>query len=190
LQAYEATEKPAPGFRSAAVNIILFSHSSPYLILTKRATHLQRHSGQIALPGGAEDDADSDLWATACRETEEEIGIDLQALTMLGRLDTMLTNSSYSVTPFVSVYGDEYPIRYRPDRNEIEYVLEVPIACLLDPENLSLLTFGWQQEKYIIPHFWYAHEVIWGVTGFILYNFLRITNLLPDLGRLPEPGFA
>ena len=47
-----------------------------YLVLTKRAEHLNRHSGQIAFPGGRIDAGDSGALAAALRESQEEIGLD------------------------------------------------------------------------------------------------------------------
>ena len=44
------------------------------LILTKRSSRLKHHPGQIAFPGGKQDDTDADVIAAALREAEEEIG--------------------------------------------------------------------------------------------------------------------
>ena len=47
------------------------------LLFIRRARHAHdRHSGEVAFPGGRTDPGDPDPVATALRETEEELGLD------------------------------------------------------------------------------------------------------------------
>jgi hypothetical protein len=81
--------KGVPGrvLRPAAVLIGLWeSQRGARLILTKRASHLQHHPGQIAFPGGKVDQQDADPEATALREAQEEIGLPSDLVQILGRL--------------------------------------------------------------------------------------------------------
>ncbi|MGO2133483.1 MAG: NUDIX domain-containing protein [Halomonas sp.] len=57
----------------AAVLIPLVMHPEPTLLFTLRAAHLATHSGQVAFPGGKRETSDTDLLATALRESEEEL---------------------------------------------------------------------------------------------------------------------
>ena len=62
--------------RPAAVLIALWAQPQGLqIILTKRASHLKHHPGQIAFPGGKVDAADADACAAALREAHEEIGL-------------------------------------------------------------------------------------------------------------------
>nr|GEX53358.1 putative RNA-directed DNA polymerase [Tanacetum cinerariifolium] len=61
----------------AAVLICLFEENDViYVILTKRSPKLSSYSGEVSLPGGRKDEADTDDIRTALREAEEEIGLD------------------------------------------------------------------------------------------------------------------
>ena len=54
---------------------ISLAASDPQVILTKRSSALKHHPGQIAFPGGKQDDDDADVTAAALREAQEEIGL-------------------------------------------------------------------------------------------------------------------
>ena len=44
-----------------------------HVILTKRASHLKHHPGQIAFPGGKQDEGDADVTAAALREAQVDL---------------------------------------------------------------------------------------------------------------------
>src|SRR6056297_1632111 len=63
----------------------------PHLLFTKRADHLGEHPGQMSFPGGGWEPKDDDLWATALREANEEIGLYPEEVDRVGRLDDIRT---------------------------------------------------------------------------------------------------
>ena len=78
------------------------------LILTKRASHLKHHPGQIAFPGGKVDATDASAEAAALRETKEEIGLDPARVRILGSLPVHETVTGFAVTPFVGVIDSAF----------------------------------------------------------------------------------
>ena len=54
------------------------------VLLTQRSADLPDHPGQISFPGGRVEAADADLGSAALRETEEEIGVPRERITLLG----------------------------------------------------------------------------------------------------------
>jgi 8-oxo-dGTP pyrophosphatase MutT (NUDIX family) len=70
------------------------------LILTRRALGLRNHPDQWALPGGRVDVGETAEQA-ALRELGEEVGLDLDASAVLGRLDDFVTRSGFVITPVV-----------------------------------------------------------------------------------------
>ncbi|MCA9797516.1 MAG: NUDIX domain-containing protein, partial [Candidatus Eremiobacteraeota bacterium] len=47
-----------------------------HLVYIRRSQRLSNHAGQIAFPGGGEEEQDDSLLATALREGQEEVGIE------------------------------------------------------------------------------------------------------------------
>ncbi len=70
------------------------------VILTKRALDLGNHAGQWALPGGRIEAGESAEQA-ALRELAEEVGLQLDASAVIGRLDDYVTRSGFAITPVV-----------------------------------------------------------------------------------------
>ncbi|HSJ99053.1 MAG TPA: CoA pyrophosphatase [Myxococcota bacterium] len=133
LRAFERWPAPLDGRRAAAVAVTLVpdDEGRPCWVLTRRATQLQRHAGQWALPGGRLDPGESAEEA-ALRELAEEVGLALPDSAVLGLLDDYPTRSGYVITPVV-VWGGAEP-SLRPDPREVAEVHRIPLAALLRPE--------------------------------------------------------
>jgi len=94
------------------------------LLLTRRAARMSRHAGQWALPGGRIDAGETPEQA-ALRELREEVGLDLGADALLGRLDDYATRSGFVVTPVV-VWARE-SASLVPAPGEVASVHRVPL---------------------------------------------------------------
>ncbi|MFW9855609.1 MAG: NUDIX hydrolase [Candidatus Thorarchaeota archaeon] len=165
------------GFKRAAVLIPLFLRKNEwYLLFTRRTEHVRNHPGQISFPGGRLDESDENVVHTALRETYEEIGIN--EVQIIGSINDILTISQYIVTPFVGVVSEEDVKAKNINHNEIEYILEVPVSHLANPDHFTLRTREWQGNKFLVPFFYYKKEEIWGATGRILVDFLNRFFLL------------
>lgn len=158
--------------RSAAVLVPLFLHQGePWILLTRRTDHLEKHSGEISFPGGGVEVCDNDLWETALRETEEETGILRADVSRLGRLDDCYSIHGYRVEVCVGSYPDDYP--YRVDENEIAELIELPLARLRDPQIYH--QEDWQHKGRKLPVDFYQLDghTVWGMTGAILKQLLQ-----------------
>lgn len=136
------------------------------LLLTKRASHLKHHPGQIAFPGGKIDQVDRDAVSAALREAEEEIGLQANAVDVLGTLDAHETVTGFSVTPVLARI-DPY---FRPTRQEeeVEEAFTVPFEHIADPKNYRIEGRIWHGEMrryYTVP---YGPYYIWGATARML----------------------
>lgn len=136
------------------------------VILTKRASHLKHHPGQIAFPGGKVDDGDSGLEATALREAWEEIALPPDRVEILGRLPSHETVTSYEMTPILGLIRDDFSAT--PEPGEVEEVFSVPLSHVLDRARYGVEGRVWQGQKrryYAVP---YGPYYIWGATARIL----------------------
>jgi 8-oxo-dGTP pyrophosphatase MutT (NUDIX family) len=171
---------PGLVLREAAVLVPVFERDGvPHVLFTRRPPTLRTHADQYSFPGGGRDAEDATPLHTALRETEEELGVDRRRVRVLGMLDEVPTISQYRVSPFVGVIpGDG---QYRPSAEEVAFILEVPLAALLDPAILRverMEVFGAERELYVYT---YGTHVIWGATARILRDFLQHVTQVPGM---------
>jgi 8-oxo-dGTP pyrophosphatase MutT (NUDIX family) len=136
------------------------------VILTKRASHLKHHPGQIAFPGGKVDAVDTGPEAAALREAREEIGLPSAQVRILGALPAHETITGFTVTPCLAVVdGDFTPV---PEAGEVEEMFCVPLAHLANRSNYRIERRRWRgqwRRYYAVP---YGPYYIWGATARIL----------------------
>lgn len=167
LESFEDWGTFRTGAREAAVVAILYRRERAlYMPFVARRADLASHPGQIGLPGGQVEPGET-AWQAAAREAEEEIGVQAADLVPLGAgppVYAAVTN--YSVVPFVAWLPVAEP-RFRPDTRELDAVLEVPLAHLLDES-------AWQAG--LGPRFGrslpVSGGVIWGLTAGLLAGLL------------------
>ena len=165
---------------AAVLALLIRDGGEDHLLFTKRSQTVLHHKGQICFPGGACDTDDKDLWATALRETREEIGLDPQAVSFVGKLGEIITPSGYQVTPFVGSL--EKPVPWQPNPEEIDEIFTAPIGHFLRPENFRLAQKSYQGFRYDDPLFLYKHYEIWGATGRILVELMEAWGSVKESG--------
>ena len=107
---------------------------------------------------------DGSVVEAALREAQEEIGLDTAAVEVLGLFhDVPTTVTNFVITPVLALARTEP--RFRPDGREIERVLEIPLAHLLEPT--SFREEEWEREgvKRAVVFVSYGEDVVWGTTG-------------------------
>ncbi len=157
----------------AAVLIpVYFKDGEAHLLFTKRTENLEHHKGQISFPGGRKDDTDKDLLETALRETDEEIGIRKNDISVLGQTDIFLTNTHFLVTPYVGIF--DYPYSFTVNKAEIDRLIHVPLSFLVRDDVFEVRAYNKNGYTWRLHYYHAGSDVIWGVTGFLLSNFLSI----------------
>jgi 8-oxo-dGTP pyrophosphatase MutT (NUDIX family) len=153
----------------AAVLLPIVRRTDPTVLFTRRTEHLSRHAGQVSFPGGRVHKDDHSLVETALRETNEEVGIAADFISVAGFLDAYETGTGFAILPVVGVLRDGFILA--PDANEVAEIFEVPLAFLLDPKNRKRRTGEWQGRKREFYTFQYDGHYIWGATAAIVVQF-------------------
>lgn len=161
----------------AAVLIPMFRHLDAWHLLFIRRTEHEgdRHSGQVAFPGGRWDPTDQDTTSTALREAQEEIGLDPKRVRLLGEMRPLHTLSNYVVTPVVGVIP--WPLELTPDPVEVARVFSIPLSWLGDPGHRRVLTWpdaDHPEARDVIFFDEFDRELLWGVSGRITVDFLAV----------------
>jgi 8-oxo-dGTP pyrophosphatase MutT (NUDIX family) len=169
------------GVRRAAVALIIRAgeDGAPELLFIKRAEYpADPWSGQVAFPGGREEQSDPTLTDTAIRETREETGIDLvRDGTVIGRLDDLRPQTArlpaVIVRPYVVLLNRFEPLLLS---DEVALAFWVPLAAFKDApswRDTEVHARGVQLNRRAFHH---QGQVIWGMTERILAQFLALLD--------------
>ncbi len=160
--------------RIGGVLLLLYCHQNElHLVLTKRRDDLNSHAGQISFPGGSRENNES-LQMTALRETQEEIGIQETAVTILGSLSTIYIHpSDFKVHPFVGWVHSQQQPQFIPDPNEVAQILEIPLVHLFDSSTRQEEPRNIGGHQFMIPFFNFGGHKVWGATAIMLSEFVE-----------------
>ena len=139
-----------------------------HVVMTRRASHLAHHAGQISFPGGKVDPNDANLTATALREAEEEIALPPASVSIIGALDMVTSPVGFSVQPVVGIVAPETSFVASP--GEVDEVLVLPLEEVLDSARHRRETYlreGIRREVWVIEH---TVHSLWGLSASILVD--------------------
>ena len=167
LTAGAGPERPA--LREAGVLVPV--REDGRIILTKRASHLSQHPGQIAFPGGKVDPVDDGPTDAALREAREEVGLPGSAVEIIGTTAPHETVTGFLVTPVFGIVRDTFtPI---PEPGEVAEIFRVPFDHVTDPARYSIQGRRWRGQRrlyYTVP---YGPYYIWGATARMLRSLTQ-----------------
>lgn len=178
LQAESPREVNSGDRQQASVALVL-TPAGPTdlsLLLIRRARRVgDPWSGHMALPGGRKDAGDSDLLATAIRETGEETGVDLRGAPLLGQLDDLQPTTP--VLPPITVRPYVFGLPSVPTvvpNHEVDAISWVRLSALIQSETRTTIRVG---NVHRTVEAYLSHgDVIWGMTHRILKPFLGLVG--------------
>jgi 8-oxo-dGTP pyrophosphatase MutT (NUDIX family) len=169
---------PAPVRAAVLVPLLRAADvDSTSVVLTRRRADLRSHAGEISFPGGRQDPQDADLFETALREAEEEIGLPRAAVSLIGELPATPTfATNYVIHPYVGTVVA--PPRWQPSPREVDAVLEFSLGELARAKTRTRLTrrgITFETDSYML-----GEHLIWGATARILQHLFEVLpSLLP-----------
>jgi 8-oxo-dGTP pyrophosphatase MutT (NUDIX family) len=156
-------------------------------LLCRRASRLNSHSAQWALPGGRVDPGETAVDA-ALRELEEEVGLSLPESAVLGLLDDYPTRSGYVITPVIIWGGGRLDPRPAPD--EVAAVYRVGLHQLQREDPTRFITIPESSRPVVqIP---LGNDLIHAPTGAVLLQvrWLCLEGRDDAVDGLEQPVFA
>ena len=171
LAGFERKPIAPDGRRPAAVAVVLLADDEgrACFLLTRRTATLRAHARQWALPGGRIDVGESAEGA-ALRELREEVGLVLDAGSVLGILDDYGTRSGFIITPVVVWAGEK--VELAPNPAEVAHVYQVPLAELDKPDVPRLITIPESDRPVIqVP---LLSSLIHAPTAAVLYQIREV----------------
>jgi len=161
--------------REGAVMILLYQDGDVVRFpIIQRPVYVGVHSGQMALPGGKRDEGDQDLFHTALREMEEEIGVPASDVEIIRSLTSFyVAVSNFQILPVIGL------IRNRPkfiqQESEVADIISADVAHLISDDFLKekemIVTGGVVLRS---PYFDLEGRVVWGATSMMLNEFKAI----------------
>ena len=163
--------------RQAAVLIPIVRRPQPGLLLTQRSSHLRKHPGQVAFPGGAVDSTDTSLIAAALREAQEEVAIPPESVEIIGVLPPIDSATGFQVTPVLGVIPAD--LHYHASEDEVASVFEMPLAEALQLGRYHPLDIYRQGHDHRVWLSWYQHYFVWGMTAGIIRELALQVGIKP-----------
>jgi len=172
---------PSRELHPAAVLIpFIYRDETWHVLFIHRADNANdRHSGQVAFPGGRTNPNDTNALGTALRETREEIGVTPRQIEIFGKLNDFVTVTDYRITPFVGAIPASAKLTRQPE--EVRRIFTIPLVWLANPNNFTISERrdNAGNALQLITYREYDHEVLWGASARIMHTLLHTLKLLP-----------
>lgn len=173
---YRLGIKPNERTRKSAVLICFYPYQDAiYVPLILRPQYDGVHAGQTAFPGGRMERIDENLTRTALREAQEEVGIRVSDVEVLGLLtELFIPPSNFYVQPVVGVLP--YRPDFYPDPREVEAVVEVNLDSLMDETIVGNNPVEVRGMVVDAPYYQIQNYRVWGATAMMISELLMVLN--------------
>lgn len=163
------------GLRPAGVLVPLrVREGEVTVVLARRSERVPHHKGQVCFPGGSQDPGDADLFSTAMREAEEELGIRGESVELLGAMEPVPTVTGFFIQPYVvRIPGDT---TFSLDDFEMEEVFDVPLSVFAEYDRYRCAEATFLGKEYRVYFFDYGPHTIWGATAKILRRLAELVQ--------------
>ncbi len=165
----------------AAVAVVLSEREAGLSVLLMRRAQRDGDpwSGDMAFPGGRLSRPDLGGGAAACRETQEETGLQLVQADRIGRLHDRVTRAHRQPLPMVvSPFVYAFPRDAGGWRlnHEVDRIVWVPLDYLVERGNRARMQWQLGPLALPLPCYDYQDHRIWGLTLLMLDELMRIAS--------------
>jgi len=137
------------------------------LILILRKTYKGVHSAQVGFPGGKLE-ANETLKEAALREANEEVGVDINTVTVLKEMTQVyIPPSNFFVQPYLGI--SNITPEFIKQEAEVEDLLEVKLSDFFNSDNEVTKTVTVSKGLEIeVPAYNLNNHLVWGATAMML----------------------
>jgi 8-oxo-dGTP pyrophosphatase MutT (NUDIX family) len=154
-------------FTSAVLLLIFPIENELHLCLTRRTENMKNHPGQISFPGGRCEIHEKDPVVTALRETHEEIGIDSNKISIIGKLsDVYIPVSKFIIHPYVGFSTSA--LKFRVNKSEVDQLIVIKLSEFINPDSRITKNINTTTGKMDVPCYFINGHVIWGATSMMI----------------------
>lgn len=171
---------PTERTRESAVLILFYpSKNEIFIPLILRPQYDGVHGGQMAFPGGRAEKEDESLIRTAMREAQEEIGVRLTDITVLGQMTKLfIPPSNFFVQPVIG-YMNHKPDFY-PDAREVDKVIEITLEEVTNPVIIGRKILTVRGVEVDAPFYQIQEHTVWGATAMMISELLTVIQELEN----------
>ncbi|WP_347372730.1 CoA pyrophosphatase [Aequorivita sp. Q41] len=166
--------------KQAGVMVLFYPSeaSKTQLILILRKTYKGVHSAQVGFPGGKLEDDDDSIQDAALRETEEEVGVARETISVLKKLtEIYIPPSNFFVHPFLGITTTNP--QFIPQEAEVEALIEVDLDDFMDAANITTQTLTTSYATNIeVPAFNLNGHIVWGATAMMLNEVRELLKIV------------
>lgn len=170
------------------------------LLFEVRAATLRRQPGEVCFPGGRMEPGETPV-ETALRETQEELQLSPQVITVLGELDFIAQGAGFLLHPVLAVVENLEGLHV--GAAEVAQVFTVPLSYFQDnpptsvgydlvaqvPEDFPyellhiVKPYAFRTGTVEFPVWVYEGHVIWGMTARIVRQIISLSQFCKKLSE-------
>ncbi|RKL68604.1 coenzyme A pyrophosphatase [Salipaludibacillus neizhouensis] len=178
-------------FARFAIFVPIIEQNGEYHFVFQVRSKFIKQPGEISFPGGKVDETDLSTKDAAIRELQEELGVDMDQIELLGELDYMITPFHFALYPFIGTLASQTKFHLNPD--EVEDIFFAPVSQMMKmtpkehPIHLQVSpsedfpyhlipngeNYNWRTTVMNEKFYEYEGHVIWGLTATILSHALE-----------------
>jgi 8-oxo-dGTP pyrophosphatase MutT (NUDIX family) len=155
--------------KEAAV-LVLHELASDSLIMTLRSKKVRNHPGEVCFPGGRWQVGDNDLYATALRELQEEIGITPSRVQLQQAMQTERTLTGFIIQPWFACIDNLEP--FKPDVEEVSEVFLLPMEEVKQAGNYKEIFVNYKGFTIKTYQYTATEHYLWGATARIMMQLI------------------
>lgn len=116
---------------SAVLIPIIVIDKTEFVLFQKRSTTV-RQPGEVSFPGGHFDSRfDNDFLSTATRETCEELGIEKDKISVLGKIGTLVAPMGVIVETYLGILNINSLDELKIDHKEVDRIFVIPLQYFI-----------------------------------------------------------